>query len=158
KNEQREAPMTTVFFASGNHMQFREDMARRGLPIDLDPKLEHPEQRGDFLAPPLEARGAANHPHVGLEGLTGIQSDFAGGAPTPKLPAWGSYEPWSRLIRQAIVWAGMGDPYEARLDIEAESDPLYEKRDRLLYAWETCYDPQSTINSRTLNQAVQDIR
>lgn len=27
-----------------------------------------------------------------------------------RLPPWGSYEPWSDLIRGAIVWAGMPDP------------------------------------------------
>jgi putative DNA primase/helicase len=82
-----------------------------------------------------------------------MQSYFAVGAPTTKLPALGSYEGWSRLIRQAIVWTGMVDPCEARLSIEAESDPLYEKRDRLLLEWEQCYETTAT----TLNQAIQDI-
>jgi hypothetical protein len=65
----------------------------------------------------------------------------------------GSYEAWSTLIRQTLVWAGEADPYEARLHIEAESDPRYEKRDRLLHEWETRYG----TTPKTLHQVVQDI-
>ena len=42
KNDSREAPLTMVWLASGNNMQFKGDTARRIVPIDLDPKMEHP--------------------------------------------------------------------------------------------------------------------
>jgi hypothetical protein len=153
KNEQREAPLTTVFFASGNQMQFRDDMARRVIPIDLDPKRENPEERDDFLHPELEKWVEENRPRLVMNALTIMQAYFTVGAPTYKLPAMGSYEAWSTLIRQALVWAGEADPYEARLKVEAESDPRYEKRDRLLHEWEARYG----TTSKTLNQVVQEI-
>ena len=38
----------------------------------------------------------------------------------------GSFEEWSDLVRQALIWAGEDDPNEGRKNIEAESDPQYE--------------------------------
>ena len=153
KNEHRKAPLTTVFFASGNQMVFRGDMARRVVPIDLDPKEENPETRDNFMHPDLEAWVADNRPALVIDALTIMASYVAAGSPEQKLPAFGSYEPWSRLIRQALVWAGEVDPCKGRLNIEAEGDPKYEIRDTLLQAWEACYKS----DEKTLNIVVQDI-
>ena len=53
KNESREAPLHMVWLATGNNMQFHGDTARRIVPIDLDPKMERPEERTDFAHDPL---------------------------------------------------------------------------------------------------------
>lgn len=153
KNEHREASLITVFFASGNQMQFRGDMARRVIPIDLDPKQANPEERDDFQHPELEKWVAEQRPRLVMDALTIMQAYFAAGAPQQKLPAFGSYEAWSTLIRQVLVWAGEADPTEARRDVEAESDPKYEMRDKLLHAWETRYGTKP----KTVNEVVQDI-
>ena len=88
-----------------------------------------------------------------MDALTIMQAYFAAGAPQQKLPAFGSYEAWSALVRQALVWGGERDPNEARLNIEAESDPRYEARDRLLHEWEARYP----TDPKTLNEVVRDI-
>jgi primase-polymerase (primpol)-like protein len=153
KNEQREAPMTCVFFSSGNNMQFKSDTARRVIPIDLDPKMEHPEQRTGFRQDDLEAWVLANRPHLVMAALTIVKA-YMDCTDKPATPApLGSYEQWSNLIRAALIWAGEVDPCDARLGIEAESDPQYERRDQLLEAWERCYASQAV----TLNLAQQDI-
>jgi hypothetical protein len=155
KNEMREAPLTTVFFASGNHMQFRSDVARRVIPIDFDPKDEHPELRDNFTHPHLEKWVAENRPRLVMAAVTIMAAYFTMGAPKVKLKgAFGSYEEWSDLIRQALIWAGEADPNEGRLDIEVEADPLYEKHDSLLSAWEQCYNS----DAKTLNQVAAEIR
>ena len=53
QHAQREAPLHAVFFASGNNMVFRGDMARRVLPVDLAPTMERPEERETFTHTPL---------------------------------------------------------------------------------------------------------
>jgi hypothetical protein len=46
----------------------------------------------------------------------------AGFPESRNLPAWGSYEEWSAIVRGAIVWAGLPDPYETRRDLVTQSD------------------------------------
>jgi hypothetical protein len=53
KHDSREAPLSMVWLASGNNMQFKGDTARRIVPIDLDPKMERPEERTGFQHTPL---------------------------------------------------------------------------------------------------------
>jgi hypothetical protein len=135
-------------------MRFRSDVARRVIPIDFDPKDEHPELRDNFTHPNLERWVAENRPRLVMAAVTIMAAYFKEGAPKVKLNgAFGSYEEWSDLIRQALVWAGEADPNEGRLEIEAEADPLYEKRDQLLAAWEECYP----IEAKTVSEAVYDI-
>src|SRR5262245_8479379 len=52
-NESRAVPLSTVWLASGNNMQFHGDTARRIVPIDLAPKMERPEERTNFHHNPL---------------------------------------------------------------------------------------------------------
>src|SRR5262245_7247661 len=90
KHEQREARLTTVFFASVNHVHVVGDMARRVIPIDLDPKRENPEERDDFQHPELEKWVAENRARLVMDALTIILAYFTAGAPQQKLPAFGS--------------------------------------------------------------------
>src|SRR5262249_40012159 len=55
---------------------------------------------------------------------------------------------------QALVWAGEADPCEGRKDIEANSNPDYERLAVLLHAWHTCYGPHDI---KTLKEVLADI-
>src|SRR3712207_8645085 len=66
-------PYTTLFrswqavvFASGNNMQFRGDMARRVVPIDLYPQVERPEERDDFRHPEDRKSTRLNSSHANI--------------------------------------------------------------------------------------------
>jgi putative DNA primase/helicase len=47
-------------------------------------------------------------------GLTVLRGYSAAGRPDMRLPPWGSFEGWSKLVRGALVWAGEADPGETR--------------------------------------------
>jgi hypothetical protein len=162
KNEEGEAPLNTVFFASGNNMVFHGDTARRVIPIDLDPKDENPELRTDFVHADLEGWVAEHRPRLVHACLTIMRGFFAAQEASKDLPAFGSFEVWSNVIRQAIVWASLPDPCETRTNIEATSDPQYEKHDVLLAIWQQCYNaepgkPDCALTPRTLASIKQDI-
>jgi putative DNA primase/helicase len=152
RTQSKEAPMHAVFFTSGNNMVFKGDMARRVVPIDLDPKMEKPEERNDFTHPRLLTWIRANRPRLVCAALTVLAAYFKAGCPTQGIKPLGSFEEWSDLVRSALVWAGEADPCEGRKDIEAESDPEFEAYHTLLTCWEDCYKNEAT----TLNQAAQD--
>lgn len=158
KHASREAPLHAIFFASGNNMAFRGDTARRVVPIDLAPQMERPEERDNFTHSPLLDWVQQERPRLVIAALTIVKAFFVAGCPAQGITPLGSFEQWSTLARQALVWAGEADPCEGRKDLEAESDPAYEELATLLHTWQACYP---TKNDRwpdvTLKQVVQDI-
>lgn len=161
KNVTKEAPMNAVFFASGNNMAFRGDLARRVVPIDLDPRMERPEERDNFTHSPLLPWVQEQRPRLLVAALTLLRAFCVAGRPSQSLKPMGSFEEWSNLVRQALVWAGMADPCEGRKDIEADSDPEYERWATVLDAWTACYpkrEGKEEEEKKTLAQVVGDIQ
>jgi hypothetical protein len=46
----------------------------------------------------------------------------AAGRPTHGLAPWGSYEGWSGVVREAVVFAGLPDPGDTRLALQTTAD------------------------------------
>jgi hypothetical protein len=151
--QSREAPMHAVFFASGNNMVFQGDMARRVVPIDLDPQMERPEERDNFRYTPLLSWVLKERPALVTAALTILKAYFEAGCPLQHIKPLGSFEEWSTLVRQALIWAGEADPCAGREHIEAESDPEYETLNSLLMAWYARYG----TTTRTVKQLKEDL-
>ena len=114
-------PITTVFVATGNNLQFGSDIARRVLPIRMATDDERPEDRTDFRHRDLPAWVAENRPRLAVAALTILRAYHVAGCPQQPGGQWGSFEAWSRVIRGAAVWAGLADPMETR-ETARESD------------------------------------
>jgi hypothetical protein len=154
-----EAPWHAVMFATGNNLSYRGDMVRRVVPIALDPQMERPEERTSFRHPQLEEWIRGERPCLVVAALTIVHAYFLAGCPDQGLTPYGSFEAWSDLIRNALVWLGEADPCEGRKDLAAQTDENYERLAALLTAWELCYPTQegTVIPERTVNQVKQDI-
>jgi hypothetical protein len=124
--------MHVIFLATGNNLQYVGDLARRVVPIALDPKMEKPEERAGFKYPDLLAHIAQERPRLVSAALTILKAYFADGCPSQGLSAYGSFQPWSDLIRSALVWTGEEDPCEGRKTIEAQ-DRGSRSTDRKMY-------------------------
>ena len=148
-----EVPVTAVFFATGNNLQYTSDMTRRVVPIRLDPQMERPEERDGFLHPELLDWLAPERPRLLIAALTVLQAYSAAGRPPQGLTPYGSFEAWSATVRSALVWAGEPDPTHGRAALEGEADAQYETLAHLLTAWHACYG----TTAMTLNTVVQDI-
>lgn len=119
RSETQEVAVRTVWTATGNGASYAGDTAKRSLPIRLlCPDLD-PEQR-TFRVPDL--LGAVDARRVELLGdvLTIVRAYYRAGAPVVDMPTWGSFESWSRVVRQIIVWLGLEDPWEARVAVEGQ--------------------------------------
>ena len=154
-----EAPWNAVLFATGNNLSYRGDMTRRVVPIALDPKMEKPEERSGFTHPDLEAWVKQHRPRLVTCALTILRAYSVAGRPAQGLSPYGSFQPWSDLVRNAVVWLGETDPCEGRQDLTAQTDEVYEQLATLLSAWEACYafKADGTSPERTINQVKQDI-
>jgi len=118
-----DVPLYTTWYATGNNVELIGDTARRTLHIRLESLLEEPEARGDFQRKDLRGWVLDQRPRLARAALTMLRAYLAAGCPeSGKLAPWGSYEEWSRIVRGAIVWAGLPDPYETRRELVTQSD------------------------------------
>lgn len=125
-------PASSLWLATGNGIVVREDLTRRVVLCELDPQVEKPEHlafqrnltewvpqhRGDLVADALTALRAyvvAGKPHVGVN-------------------PYGSFEDWSALVRNTLIWLGEIDPLESVETMEA-IDPVRKKLSDLMVAW-----------------------
>jgi hypothetical protein len=136
-----EAPMIATWYATGNNVAVAADTARRICHVRLESPEERPETRQGFAYPDLIGWVGENRPRLLGAALTILRAYCAAGRPDQGLPAWGSYEGWSRLVRGAVVWAGLPDPGETRLVLQDSSDVTAESMGVLLSAWERM-DPE----------------
>ena len=120
-------PLRAVWFATGNNTSLSADTPRRVVPIRLERPLERPEDRNpeQYRHEHLKGYVAANRGPLLAAALTVLRGDFAAGRPEPPggRRTLGSFEGWSRLVRDAVVWAGLPDPLDARPALADAADP-----------------------------------
>jgi hypothetical protein len=143
KSEMAELPLSITWCASGNNVILAADTSRRVCPIRLASPLENPEERTGFHHPNLIRHVRQNRPALLCAALTILRGYHTAGRPDQGLPPWGSYEGWSDLVRQAIVWAGEPDPGETRQQLRAFADRGGSALRALIAAW-PAIDPDGT--------------
>jgi hypothetical protein len=156
KSEKVTLPLLTVWYGTGNNVTFKGDTARRCLHIRLDSDLEKPETREGFKHPDLLAWVHEHRPRLVMAALTMLRGYCAAGRPAVGLKPWGSFEGWSILVRNAIVWCGLADPGETRAEldeVDADSNVLSD----LISGWEDLPNG-SGARGCTIAQALEALR
>lgn len=125
-------PLNSAAFiaATGNGLTVSEDLARRFIPVELDPQCENPEERRfppGFLADVMRDR-------VPL--LSACLTIWRWGRHTkPKAGlALGSFETWSAWCRDPLLALGCADPVERIRNAKAK-DPQRQAAAALFDAW-----------------------
>jgi putative DNA primase/helicase len=127
-----EITSSSFILANGNNMRLADDMVRRTVMSLIDPKMERPEERKIDWDAGAEARSSRGR-YVSAC-LTIMLAYRAAGAPKQTTPL-GSFETWSRSVRDAIVWAGLPDPC-ANASKLREADPELERFLNIAQQWE----------------------
>jgi putative DNA primase/helicase len=130
------ARLISVWYASGNNVQLKGDLFRRTLHVRLESPLQKPEEREDFEHPDLLAWARVERPRLLGAALTILRAHYLAGRPTVGMKNWGSFEAWSRVVRGAITWLGMADPYVTRERLQEAADVDAQQLAQLLSAWE----------------------
>ena len=117
-------PNKTVLVASGNNLTPVSALARRSLVIRLDANTEHLRERVFKIANPrrhvMERRG-----QMLIDALTIIKAYLLTGGKEQMPVALPSFEDWSRLARDPLIWLGLADPVVTQLnETDDESQPL----------------------------------
>jgi hypothetical protein len=103
--------------------------------------LEQPEHRTGLKYDPLLQHVHKERPKLASAVLTVLRAYFAAGCPDQHLSAWGSFEQWSRVVRGALVWAGMPDPIGGRKELTETGDSETGTLERCLIEWEKLGKP-----------------
>ncbi|MCX7428871.1 MAG: hypothetical protein NTW96_25000, partial [Planctomycetia bacterium] len=128
-------PMYATWYATGNNVILAADTARRVCHVRLESPEEMPEERTGFHHPDLLAWVRHERPRLAAAAVTLLAAYCAAGRPDMKLKPWGSFEGWSDLVRQAVVWAGMADPGESRRELASVADREAVALRQLLESW-----------------------
>lgn len=121
-NRQFRGPVDTTFYATGNNVSIRADTARRVCHIRLESPEERPEERSDLRRPNLVGWVIDQRARLLAAALTILRAFHQAGRPDHQLKPWGSFESWSRLVRNAVVWCGLPDPGETRQAVQEQAD------------------------------------
>jgi len=146
KSEEIELPLIPVWYATGNNVQFAADTARRIIHIRLDVLDEHPEQRRGFRHANLMRWIDEHRPRLLCAGLTILAAYLRHGSPDDSLPPFGSFEGWSSVVRQAVVWAGLPDPCATRTRLAESSDTTADTLSQFIAAWRDYVPPGTPGN------------
>jgi hypothetical protein len=147
-------PLFTVWFCTANNLVLAGDTPRRTAHIRIETPLENPEERADLVHPELLAWVRANRGRLLVAALTILSAYCRAGKPDMKLRTWGSFEGWSTLIRNAVVWVGLPDPWLTRQALADHADRDAESLRGLICGWKEA-DPER--NGRTVADVLKDM-
>jgi hypothetical protein len=115
-----------VWLAAGNNVQFKSgDILRRTCMIRLVTDLDNPAERTGFEIDDLPAYVEEHRAELFEAALTMLRAWLASGLKANELDGWGgtwgSFDDWDRVIRGAIVFAGLTDPIACKATATAQT-------------------------------------
>jgi putative DNA primase/helicase len=112
-------PNTLLVALTGNNLTPAGDLARRSLVCRLDADAESARGR-QFKIADLPAHLLAYRGELLVAAITIIRAYAVAGQPEVTQPLE-SFERWSRIVRDPLVWLGMTDPVSTQ-EIETDDD------------------------------------
>lgn len=112
-----------VACGTGNNVGFTSDMVRRVLVSRLESLEARPEDRTEFKYPRLLEYIETHRAELVVALLTMLRAFVVAGRPKQGIGTWGTFESWTELVAQAIVFAGGANVLDARIASDAASSP-----------------------------------
>lgn len=135
RSEEIELPLIPAWYATGNNVQVAADTMRRIIHIRLDCLNECPEERSGFMHENLLAWIDANRGRLLAAALTILSAYLKSGHRSKDLKPFGSFEGWSGVVREAVVWVGLPDPCLTRTLFAESADRTTDSLSQLIAAW-----------------------
>lgn len=107
KSVERDLPNNASLFLTGNNLAFPSDTSRRFLVCRINPKVERPDTlpyKGRSKEEVARDRAVLVH-----SALTIVRGYILAGAPAQRGQVMGSYEEYTALVRDALMWLGLPD-------------------------------------------------
>lgn len=139
----------TLVMATGNNLMLIGDLSRRFLVAQLDPGVERPELRRFDFDPVERAQCVRRDLVMALLTIArwgqGVHSDAV---------PLGSFEVWSRRVRDPLVALGLPDPCKV-LDKLHDADPEREAALEIVTEWERCFGGEQATVADAIRRATR---
>lgn len=149
-NQEIDLPLLSAWYATGNNVSITGDVARRTMHVRLDVLDERPEGRMGFRHPNLLAWIGQERPRLLAAALTILVAFCRAGRPSQDLTPYGSFEGWSDLVRQAVVWVGLPDPHLTQVRLVEVADVGAGALREFLLAWKGLNADRPVVLSQML--------
>jgi hypothetical protein len=146
-----EVPANASLFATGQNLVVKGDMTRRVLMCAIDARTERPELRvfqNDPLKTALDNRG-----DLVVAALTIMRACHL--ANPDRKPPLGSFEKWSRWVRDALTWLKLPDPCESIERIRTK-DPERANLRAVISQWHTAIGTAAISVQQLIEKANSD--
>ena len=123
--EAPDCPLRITFFFNGNQLSWLGDLPRRVLMCTLETPHNRPEGRQDLSEPKLIDYVKLHRAELVRACLIILRAWTMTAKSVQQLPdrsLTGSYDDWSRVVRGAVVHAGMRDPWNLCVANDGDSD------------------------------------
>jgi hypothetical protein len=128
-------PVRCGWVTTANNPTMSTEIARRSIRIRLDPKMDRPWQRDDFLHPDLRSYAADNRGNLIWACLVMIRAWINAGRPRPPVRPLGSYESWTHVIGGVLHNANVGGFLENLEEFYEIADSEGQEWRRFTGAW-----------------------
>lgn len=118
RTEMRQIIIRTTMYATGNNIVLAGDMTRRCLRCFMDPNTEKPEER-TFRISSHKEYIEENKEQIVRDIIT-IAMAYMQAEPV-KIKTFGSFESWSRWVREPLIWLGLKDPVATQVELKEDS-------------------------------------
>jgi putative DNA primase/helicase len=126
----------TLWLATGNNASIGGDLARRMMLCRLESPHENPEDRDDVEGEAsLKREVRARRGELLAAALTVLRAWWCAGRPRVASGSVGSFEAWSSVVRNAIVFAGEADPRGTIPEVRERADRDADLTRELYVAW-----------------------
>lgn len=144
----------TSWCITGNNITLAPDTAERCIHIRLYSDEEKPHLRSNFKNNDLFNLVKEKRSEYLSAALTIVKAYIVAGMPDQKIPAWGSFEQWSKLVRSSIVFAGFPDPAITREELEVESDINRHSAIELVEGWAELLELTRSMDGITIREGL----
>lgn len=118
-----EAPMRTIWYATGNNVQYKGDIHRRVIPCSMDCSENDPYEK-EFEIENLIRFVKKNRPKYMRCCLTILRGFFQAGKPRGTKYKMGTFEEWSDIVRNAVLWVTGEDCVETQREMRNRDSSL----------------------------------
>ena len=157
RNVRLRLPMTAMWFVTGNNLSVQADSARRTLRVRLEAQQARPELRTDFKWDPILVEVSRQRPFLLGKALNAVRSYILAGSPDVGVTPLGSFESWSRVVRNAMIWLGLPDPCLGIASSEVGLDEDHEARCTLLNQWSQMLDLGSMNQELSASEILEQL-
>jgi hypothetical protein len=145
-----ETPNNALMFATGNNLAIGDDLCRRTLLCEMDAQCEHPEQR--HFDGCLADYSRERRPALVAAILTILRAWHISNTRIDVDPL-GSFEGWSRRIREALIWLDCDDPVST-MTVVRSNDPKREALVTLLVEWDSALGAGEFTVQQIIDRAI----